>query len=81
MDVSKRFFHGECKCLFEIKEGVQGVLWKNILLADLLGSHHLSEMLQTSLTFKNSKKEVKNGCFEKHLQWRLTIFFRKKGGI
>ena len=81
MDVSKRFFHGECKCLFEIKEGVQGVLWKKILLADLLGSQHLSEMLQTSLTFKNSKKEVKNGCFEKHLQWTLTIFFRKKGGI
>ena len=54
---------------------------KNILLADLLGSQHLSEMSQTSLTFKNSKKEVKNGCFEKHLQWRLTICFRKKGGI
>ena len=81
MDVSKRFFHGECKCLFKKKEGVQGVLWKNILLADLLGSQHLSEMSQTSLTFKNSKKEVKNGCFEKHLQWTLTIFFRKKGGI
>ena len=60
---------------------MQGVLWKKILLADLLGSQHLSEMLQTSLTFKNSKKEVKNGCLEKHLQWTLTIFFRKKGGI
>ena len=32
---------------------------KNILLADLLGIQHLLEILQTSLTFKNSKKVVK----------------------
>ena len=38
---------------------------KNILLADLLGSQHLLEIVQTSFTFKNSEEVVKNGCFEK----------------
>ena len=45
-----------------------GFLCKNILLADLLGSQHLLETLQTSLTFKNSEKVVKSGCFEKRLR-------------
>ena len=54
---------------------------KNILLADLLGSQHLLEILQTSLTFKNSENVVKSGCFEKHLRWRAPIFFRNEGGI
>ena len=48
-------------------------LCKNILLADLLGSQHLLETLQTSLTFKNSEKVVKSGCFEKH----VSFMFRK----
>ena len=54
---------------------------KNILSADLLGSQHLLEVLQTSLTFKNSEKVVKSGCFKKHLRWRVPIFFRNEGGI
>ena len=54
---------------------------KNILLADLLGSQHLLEVLQTSLTFKNSEKVVKSGCFKKRLRWRVPIFFRNEGGI
>ena len=54
---------------------------KNILLADLLGSQHLIEILQTSLTFKNSEKVVKSGCFENLLRWRAPIFFRNDGGI
>ena len=53
---------------------------KNVLLADLLESQHLLEILQTSLTFKNSKKVVKRGCFEKLFQWRAPIFFRNEGG-
>ena len=57
------------------------VLCKNILLDDLLGSQHLLEILQTSLTFKNSEKVVKSGCFKKSLRWRAPIFFRNEGGI
>ena len=39
---------------------------KNILLADLLGSQHLLELLQTSLIFKNSEKAVKSEYSKKH---------------
>ena len=53
---------------------------KNILLVDLLGSKHLLEVLQTSLTFKNSENVVKSGCFGKRLQWRVPIFFEMKEG-
>ena len=49
-------------------------LCENILLADLLESQHLLEMLQTSLTFKNSEKVVKSGCFKKRLRWREPFF-------
>ena len=47
------------------------VLCKNIFLANLLGSQHLLEILQTSLTFKNSENVVKvdvskNSCDEEH---------------
>ena len=57
------------------------VLCKNILLANLLGSQHLLEILQISLTFKSSEKLVKSGYFEKILRWRAPIFFRQEGGI
>ena len=57
------------------------VLCKNIFLANLLGSQHLLEILQISLTFKSSEKLVKSGCFEKILRWRALIFFRHEGGI
>ena len=56
------------------------VLCKNIFLANLLGSQHLLEILQTSLTFKNTEKVVKIGCFEKLLRWRASIFFEMKQG-
>ena len=56
-------------------------MFKNILLADLLGSQHLGEVLQTSLTFENSENVVKSGSFEICLRWRAPFFFRKKGGI
>ena len=46
------------------KEGVKGALCKNILLTDLFGSQHLGEISQTSLTFENSGKVVKSGCFQ-----------------
>ena len=61
------------------KGEVEGVLCKNILLANLLGSQHLLEILQTSLTFENSEKVViKSGCFEKLLRWRAPFFFEMK---
>ena len=60
---------------------MQGVLCKNVLFADLLGSQHLLEILQVSLTVKTNENVVKNGCFEKHLQWRALILFRNEGGI
>ena len=53
---------------------------KNILLADLLGSQYLIEILQTSLTFKNTEKVVIIGCFEKLLRWRPSTFFEMKEG-
>ena len=56
---------------------VQGVLCKNILLADLLRNQQLLEILQTSRTFKNSENMEKNDCFEKHLRWRPPSFLSK----
>ena len=65
--------------IFFLNKGeVEGVLCKNILLANLLGSQHLLEILQTSLTFKNSEKVVKSGCFVKLLRWRAPIFLEMK---
>ena len=60
---------------------VSDVLHKNNFVSDLLGSQHLLEILQTSLTFKNSENVVKSGCFEKLLRWRAPIFFRNEGKI
>ena len=59
------------------KGGLQGVWCKNFLLADLLRSHHLFEILQTSLTFKNSENLVKSECFEL-LRWRAANGFEMK---
>ena len=81
MDVSKRFCDGERKIFIWNKRGVWGVLCKNILLADLLGSQHLLKILQTSLTIKNSERVVKIRCFEKRLWRRVPIYFRNKGWI
>ena len=58
-----------------------GVLCKNILLVDLLRSQHLLEMLQISLTFKNSKKVAKSGCSVKRFRWRAPTFSHDKGGV
>ena len=49
------------------------------VLCDLLGNQHLLEVLQTSLTFKNSEKVVKSDCFKKRSQWRVPLFFRNEG--
>ena len=62
---------------FGNEEAVSGVLHKNNFVSDLLGSQHLFEILQTSLTFKNSENVVKSGCFKKLLQWRTPTFFPK----
>ena len=56
-------------------------LFKSLLLADLLGSQYLLEILQSSLTVKNNKNGVKSGCFEKLLRWRAAIVFRNEGKI
>ena len=67
--------------IFCWNEGVvSGILCKNIFVTDLSGSNHLFEILQTSLTFKNSENVVKSGCFKKRLRWRAPIFFRNEGG-
>ena len=63
------------------ERGAKGVLCKNTLLADLLGSQHLLEVLQTSLTFENRENVVKSGCFGKRLGWTAPFLFRNKGGI
>ena len=71
MDVSKRFFDGEC-FFFPCKD---------IFLADLLGIQHLFEILQTSLTFKYSENVAKSGCFKKRFAMESTTFFRNEGRI
>ena len=58
---------------------VSGVLYKNNFVSDLLGSQHLLEILQASLTFKNSEKVVKSGGFKKCLRWRAPFFYIKEG--
>ena len=50
-------------------------------MANLLGSQHLLEVLQISLTFKNSEKLIKSGCFENRLRLRAPTFFQNEGGI
>ena len=65
---------------FGNKGEVQGVLCKTILLANLLESLHFLEILQTSVTFKNSEKVVKSVCFEKRLRWRALYFFEMTEG-
>ena len=45
-----------------------GALYKNNFVSDLKGNQHLFEILQTSLTFKNSEKLVKRECLKKRLQ-------------
>ena len=52
---------------------MQGVLRKNIFVADLSKSQYLFEILQTSLTIKNSKNGGKSGCFEKCSRCRAPI--------
>ena len=49
---------------------------KNVFVADLLGSQYLFEILQTSLTDKNSENRVRSGCS----RWRAPIFFEMKEG-
>ena len=50
-------------------------------VGDLLGSQYLFEILQASLTAKNSENMVKSGCFEKRLRWRVCQFlFSIKAG-
>ena len=60
------FCDRDCKYFFYNKGAASDVMCKNILLADLLGSQHLLELLQTSLIFKNSEKAVKSECSKKH---------------
>ena len=52
-----------------------------ILLADLLGSQYLLEILQTSFTVKNSENMVKSGCFEKHLLWRTHFSLERRSSV
>ena len=81
MDVFKSICDGECP-FFDIKEACKVSRVRIFLLADLLGSQHLLEVLQrTSLTFKNSEKVVKRGCFKKNCDRECQFFFRKEGGI
>ena len=56
------------------------MLCKNILLADLLESQHLLEILQISLAFKNSEKSGKKWMFRKTFVMESANFFRNEGG-
>ena len=81
MDVSKSFCHGEQNFSKKDKKGMHGVLCKNISQANLKPSQYLLEILQTSLTGKNSEYLVKSGCFKKFLQWATQIVFWNEGGM
>ena len=49
---------------------MEGVLCKNIFVVDLLRSQYLFEILQTSLTVKNSENGVKRDVLK-----NVSIFF------
>ena len=66
---------------FGNEEAVSAVLHKNNFVSDLLGSQHLFEILQTSLTFKNREGVVKSGYLKKRLRWWAPIFSGNEGGI
>ena len=68
------------KFLLEWRSSLGG-LCKNVLLADILESQHLFEILQTSLNVNNCKNVVKSGCFEKTFAKKSANFFRNEGGI
>ena len=68
MNVSKNLCDGEHNFFFGNEGAVSVVLHKNNFISDLLGIQHLFEILQTSLTVKNSENGVKRGCFKKLLQ-------------
>ena len=50
---------------------------KNILIVDLLGSQHLFEVLQTSLTLINSEYVVKSRYFKKRFAIKSANFSSK----
>ena len=77
----EKFLRWKAQTFYWNEGAVSGVLCKSIFEADLLGSQHLFEILQTSLTVKNSENVVKSGCFEKYLRWRAPIFFLHEGGM
>ena len=62
---------------YQNEGAVSGFLYKNNFVSDLLGSQHLLEILQTSLTVKNSENEVKSGCFKKRFAMESANFFPK----
>ena len=80
MDVSKNLCDGEHTFFVGMKEKSQIFLCEIIFVTDLSGSQHLFQILQTSLTFKNSENVVKSGCFKKPLRWRAPIFSEMKEG-
>ena len=57
---------------------VSGVLCENIFVAESLGTQFLFEILQASLTVKNSENVVASGCFEKILQWGAPTLCRNE---
>ena len=65
MDVSKILCDGESKLFLEIKVGCEVSHVKTFFLVNLLGSQYLFQILQTSLTAKNSGKVVQ--MFQKAL--------------
>ena len=65
MDVSKSFWDGERNFL-KMKEKYK-VFCLKVFLADLLGSQHLFEIIQISLTVKNSENMVKSRRVEANL--------------
>ena len=80
MDISKNLCDGERTFFVGMKEKSQIFLCKIIFVADLSGSQHLFQVLQTSLIFKNSENVVKSGCFEKLLRWKRQFFSEMKEG-
>ena len=56
---------------------VSGVLCENIFVAESLGTQFLFEILQPSLTVKNSENVVASGCFEKNIAMGSPNFISK----
>ena len=73
-----KMFWWRAQIFLEMKEEGEVSSVNIYFLDNLLRSHCLFEILQTSITVENSENTVKGGCFERTLRWRVPTFSRNE---